>query len=113
MGACVDISRMMILANRLADTWGISVPEFPVVACAAEWMSEKAVAIGHYVVSTGIDVFLGVAPPVAGGGEMVTWLTEGVRNITGAAFTVEPDPDKLTKALVARVEEKRKALGLT
>jgi hydroxylamine reductase (hybrid-cluster protein) len=44
---------------------------------------------------------------------MVEWLTEGVRKITGAAFTVEPDPDKITKALVARVEEKRKALGLT
>ncbi|MDR2570429.1 MAG: anaerobic carbon-monoxide dehydrogenase catalytic subunit [Oscillospiraceae bacterium] len=112
MGACVDISRMMLLANRIAMDWDIDVPQVPVVACAAEWMSEKAVAIGHYVVSTGIDTFLGVSPPVKGSVVYDKLLSEGVKDITGATFTVEEDPDKLVKAIIDRIEEKRKELGL-
>jgi len=112
MGACVDISRMMLLANRIAMDWEIDVPQIPVVACAAEWMSEKAVAIGHYVISTGIDTFLGVSPPVAGSIEMVELLTHDVKKICGATFSVHTDPYELTEAIVKRVEEKRVELGL-
>ncbi|MEG2383778.1 MAG: anaerobic carbon-monoxide dehydrogenase catalytic subunit, partial [Oscillospiraceae bacterium] len=50
MGSCVDISRMMILASRLSEDWGIDIPQIPLVGCAPEWMSEKAVSIGNYVV---------------------------------------------------------------
>ena len=60
MGSCVDISRMMILASELAKDSGLNISQLPVVGCAPEWMSEKAVSIGNYVVATGIDTFLGV-----------------------------------------------------
>ena len=59
MGSCVDISRMMILASDIAKDWGINISQVPVVGCAPEWMSEKAVSIGNYVVATGIETFLG------------------------------------------------------
>ncbi|MDR2486974.1 MAG: anaerobic carbon-monoxide dehydrogenase catalytic subunit, partial [Clostridiales Family XIII bacterium] len=55
MGACVDISRMMLLVNEIADDWGVLTTQLPIVGCAPEWMSEKAVAIANYVVATGID----------------------------------------------------------
>ncbi|MCF0120488.1 MAG: carbon monoxide dehydrogenase, partial [Oscillospiraceae bacterium] len=70
MGSCVDISRMMLLANGIAKDWGITIPEVPVVGCAPEWMSEKAVSIANYVVATGIDTYLGVEPQVSGSSEM-------------------------------------------
>ena len=57
MGSCVDISRMMILASELAKCAGTHVSQLPVVGCAPEWMSEKAVSIGNYVIGTGIDTF--------------------------------------------------------
>ena len=66
MGSCVDISRMMILAAELAKDSGLKISQLPVVGCAPEWMSEKAVSIGNYVVATGIDTFLGVDPYVSG-----------------------------------------------
>ena len=66
MGSCVDISRMMILAAELAKDSGLNISQLPVVGCAPEWMSEKAVSIGNYVVATGIDTFLGVDPYVSG-----------------------------------------------
>ena len=62
MGSCVDISRMMILAAELAKDSGLNISQLPVVGCAPEWMSEKAVSIGNYVVATGLDTFLGVDP---------------------------------------------------
>ena len=67
MGSCVDISRMMILASDIAKDWGIDIAQVPVVGCAPEYMSEKAVSIGNYVVATGIDTFLGVDPYTKGG----------------------------------------------
>ena len=112
MGSCVDISRMMVLASRLAIDSGLNISQLPLVGCAPEWMSEKAVSIGNYVVATGIDTFLGVAPQVTGSSEMVWWLTEGIRDWVEAAYYVETDIDKLGDAMIARIEEKRAALGI-
>ena len=112
MGSCVDISRMMILAAELAKDSGLNISQLPVVGCAPEWMSEKAVSIGNYVVATGIDTFLGVDPYVSGSDKIAQLLTEGVRDWVEAAYTVEKDIDKLGDAMIARIEEKRTALGI-
>ena len=47
MGSCVDISRMMILASELSKDSGLNISQLPVVGCAPEWMSEKAVYLGN------------------------------------------------------------------
>ena len=112
MGSCVDISRMMILASELAKCAGTHVSQLPVVGCAPEWMSEKAVSIGNYVIGTGLDTFLGVDPYVSGSSEIAEILTNGTREWVEAAFTVEKDIDKLGDAMIARIEEKRAALGI-
>ena len=112
MGSCVDISRMMILASELAKCAGTHVSQLPVVGCAPEWMSEKAVSIGNYVIGTGIDTFLGVDPYVSGSSEIAEILTNGTREWVEAASTVEKDIDKLGDAMIARIEEKRAALGI-
>ena len=112
MGSCVDISRMMLLATGIAKDWGIDVPQVPVVGCAPEWMSEKAVSIANYVVSTGIDTYLGVEPQVKGSAQMMQLITEGTRGITGAGYIINTDPDKLAQAMIDGIEAKRKALGI-
>ncbi len=112
MGSCVDISRMMILASEIAKDAGLNISQLPVVGCAPEWMSEKAVSIGNYVVATGIDTFLGVAPQVTGSPEVVELLTSGLNDWVEATFTVEADLEKLGDAMIERIEEKRAALGI-
>lgn len=112
MGSCVDISRMMVLVAELAKDSGLKISQLPVVGCAPEWMSEKAVSIGNYVIATGIDTFLGVDPYVSGSSEMAQWLTNDVRNMVEAAFTVETDIEKLVDAMIDRIEEKRAAIGI-
>ena len=112
MGSCVDISRMMVLVAELAKDSGLNISQLPVVGCAPEWMSEKAVSIGNYVVATGLDTFLGVDPYVSGSTEVTELLTSGLRDWVEAAYTVEKDIDKLGDAMIARIEEKRDALGI-
>ena len=112
MGSCVDISRMLVLAATLAKDAGLHISQLPVVGCAPEWMSEKAVSIGNYVIGSGIDTFLGVDPYACGSSEMVEILTNGTKEWVETAFTVEKDIEKLGDAMIAKIEEKRAALGI-
>ena len=112
MGSCVDISRMMILASDIAKDWGIDISQVPVVGCAPEYMSEKAVSIGNYVVATGIETFLGVDPYTKGGSEVVKLLQGEVADWVGAKFVVELDIEKLGDRMMETIEAKRAALGI-
>ncbi|MDR1320222.1 MAG: anaerobic carbon-monoxide dehydrogenase catalytic subunit [Gracilibacteraceae bacterium] len=112
MGACVDISRMMLLVNEIANDWGVDVTRLPIVGCAPEWMSEKAVAIANYVVATGIDTYLGIEPQVKGSAEMMRLITEGTRKITGAGYIINTDPHALVQAMIDGIEQKRALLGI-
>ena len=114
MGSCVDISRMMVLASDIAKDWGINISQVPVVGCAPEWMSEKAVSIGNYVVATGIETFLGV-DPYSKGSEEVTRLLQGedgIKEWVEAKFVVDTDIDSLGDKMIACIEAKRAALGI-
>lgn len=112
MGSCVDISRILALVGATANHLGVDFSDLPVVGVAPEWMSEKAVAIGTYVVTTGIDTWLGVVPPVTGSPEVVDILTNRIEEWTGAKFFIEPDPHKTVEQIVNRINEKRKRLGI-
>ena len=114
MGSCVDISRMMVLASDLAKDWGCNISQLPLVGCAPEWMSEKAVSIGNYVVATGIDTFLGVDPYSKGSSEITELLQgeTGVKKWLEANYTVETDIEKLGDKMIERIEEKRTALNI-
>ncbi len=112
MGSCVDISRMMVLAARIAKDSGWNISQIPLVGCAPEWMSEKAVSIGNYVVATGIDTYLGVEPYAYGSSEVDGLLKGGLKDWVEACYTVEKDIDKLGDLMIERIEEKRTALGI-
>ncbi|MGD2146039.1 MAG: hypothetical protein PVH41_05040, partial [Anaerolineae bacterium] len=77
-----------------------------------EWMSEKAVSIGTYVVSSGVYTVLGTVPQVLGSPNVTSLLTAGAEDVVGATFAVEPDPHRAAVLMLRRIESKRKALGL-
>ena len=54
MGSCVDISRILVAAAAIANALGVDISDLPAAGAAPEWMSEKAVAIGAYVVGSGV-----------------------------------------------------------
>jgi carbon-monoxide dehydrogenase catalytic subunit len=112
MGSCVDISRILVACAAIANALGVDIADLPVAGAAPEWMSEKAVSIGTYVVSSGIYTVLGVAPPVLGGPAVTQLLTDGAEGVIGAKFAVEPDPVKASELILQHIQAKRKALGL-
>jgi len=112
MGSCVDISRILVVCAAIANALGVDISDLPVAGAAPEWMSEKAVSIGAYVVSSGIYTVLGVVPPVLGSPVVTQLLTDGAEGVVGAKFGVEPDPEQAALLIRRHIEAKRKALGL-
>ena len=112
MGSCVDNVRILVLASALANALGTDISDLPIAGAAPEWYSEKAVAIGAYFVASGVYTVLGPMPPITGSMNVVKLLTEGLKDVVGATFQVEPDPEKAALAMRRHIEEKRAKLGL-
>jgi len=113
MGSCVDNTRILVLAAALAKHLGVDIHQLPLAGAAPEWYSEKAIAIGCYVVASGITTVLGVQPPIFGSPKVVDLLASGLDGVVGAKFAVEPDPEAAAILIRKHIETKRKGLGLT
>ncbi len=112
MGSCVDNSRILVALNAVAEALGVDISDLPVFGSAPEAMSSKAVSIGTWFVTQGVNVHLGVIPPVLGSELVTKLLTEDVEKLVGARFVVEPDPKKAAEIMLDHIDRKRRALGL-
>jgi len=112
MGSCVDISRILSVAAEAANALGVDISDLPLAGAAPEYMSEKAVSIGAYVVASGIFVLLGVIPPILGSQNVTQLLAQDAEGVVGARFAVEPDPVAGAMLISKHIEAKRKALGI-
>jgi anaerobic carbon-monoxide dehydrogenase catalytic subunit len=112
LGSCVDNVRILVLVSALANALDVDISDLPIAGAAPEWYSEKAVTIGTYFVASGVTTVLGPMPPIAGSMNVVKLLTEGLNDVVGATFAVEPDPEKAAILIRRHIEGKREALGL-
>ncbi len=111
VGSCVDNSRILHLCAVLANHAGLDISDLPVAASAPEWYSEKAAAIGLYAVASGIFTHLGLPPHILGSAMITDLALNGLENVYGATFGVEPDPLKAADMIDTRIRTKRLALG--
>ena len=112
MGSCVDNSRAVALTVAVAQYLGVDTHQLPIVASAAEAVSEKAVSIGAYAVAAGLPTHVGVMLPVLGSRLVTQVLTDKVKDLTGGYFIVDLDPDSAADKLLAAIDERRRGLGL-
>ena len=112
MGSCVDNSRAVALAVAVADYVGVDTDKLPVVASAAEAVSEKAVSIGAYAVAAGLPTHVGVMLPVLGSQLVTGVLTDKVKDLTGGYFIVDLDPESAADKLLEAIDARRAGLGL-
>ena len=112
LGSCVDNSRAVALAVAVADYLGVDTDKLPVVASAAEAVSEKAVSIGAYAVAAGLPTHVGVMLPVLGSPLVTEVLTDKVKDLTGGYFIVDLDPESAADQLLRAIDERRAGLGL-
>jgi carbon-monoxide dehydrogenase catalytic subunit len=113
VGSCVDNSRIIVIACALANALGVDIDKLPLAGAAPEWYSEKAVAIAFYVMASGIFTVLGVMPPIGGSDNVTKLATSGLKDVFGACFAVEPNPDRAADLIINHIAEKRKGLGLS
>ncbi len=113
VGSCVDNVRILVLAAALANALATDISNLPLAGAAPEWYSEKAVSIGAYFVASGVFTVLGPMPPITGSINVVNLLTRGLDDALGAAFAVEPDPEKAARLIRRHIENKRQGLGLS
>jgi carbon-monoxide dehydrogenase catalytic subunit len=112
MGSCADNSRILVTLNAIAEALGVDISDLPVFGSAPEAMSSKAVAIGTWFVAQGVNVHLGVVPPVLGSEAVVKMLTEDIEKLVGARFVVEPNIKKAAELILEHIDRKRRLLGL-
>jgi len=114
LGSCVDNSRILLAATEVVKAGGLGhdIRDLPVAGSAPEWMSEKAIAIGQYFVSSGVYTVFGYHMPLDGAPVFRDYLYKELENIYGGMWDCEPDPIKHAHKMIAHIDKKRKELGI-
>jgi carbon-monoxide dehydrogenase catalytic subunit len=114
VGSCVDNSRILIACAQMVAEGGLGddISEMPVAGAAPEWMSEKAITIGWYVVASGIFTVFSDPLPVMGAPNLTKFVTEEVEKLVGARWAFEADPVKAARLMIEHINQKREALKL-
>ena len=114
LGSCVDNSRILLAATEVVRAGGLGndIQDLPAAGSAPEWMSEKAIAIGHYFVSSGVYTVFGYHMPLDGAPVFKEHLYKEMETIYGGKWDCEPDPVKHAQKMIAHIDKKRKELGI-
>jgi carbon-monoxide dehydrogenase catalytic subunit len=114
MGSCVDNSRILIAAAEMVKIGGLGdcMADLPVAGAAPEWMSEKAISIGHYFVASGVYTVFGVTFPIVEETKFHRHLFEGLEEMGYGKWGFAKDPHEMAKLMIAHIDKKRKALGI-
>ncbi|OQY58497.1 MAG: carbon-monoxide dehydrogenase catalytic subunit [Desulfobacteraceae bacterium 4572_88] len=114
LGSCVDNSRILLAATEVVKAGGLGkdICDLPVAGSAPEWMSEKAISIGHYFVASGVYTVFGYILPTSGAPVFHDYLSKEMENITGGMWDLEPDPILHARKMIAHIDKKRKELGI-
>jgi len=114
LGSCVDNTRILLAATEVVKAGGLGndISDLPAAGSAPEWMSEKAIAIGQYFVTSGVYVVFGYHMPLDGAPEFKKYLYEDIEELYGGKWDCEPDPIKHAHKIIDHIDKKRAALGI-
>ena len=114
LGSCVDNSRILLAATEVVRAGGLGkdLSDLPAAGSAPEWMSEKAISIGQYVVASGVYTVFGAVFPTSGAPVFQDYLFHGHEKLYGGMWDFEADPVKHAQKMIAHIDKKRKALGI-
>jgi len=114
VGSCVDNARILMVLTNIVNEGGLGedISDLPVAGAAPEWMSEKAVSIGFYFVSSGVFTTLGMPFPIEGSEKLTRYVTDEIEKDVGGKFAFEPDPIAAARLMIDHIDAKRAALKL-
>jgi carbon-monoxide dehydrogenase catalytic subunit len=91
---------------------GSDISDLPVAGAAPEWMSEKAVAIGFYVIASGVFTVLNPSLPVLGSKLVSEFIYDKIKSLIGANFAYESNPVEAAHLMIDHINKKREELKL-
>ena len=114
LGSCVDNSRILLAATEVVKAGGLGteLKDLPAAGSAPEWMSEKAISIGQYFVSSGVYTIFGGTFPTSGAPVFEKHLFEEMLKMYGGRWDYEADPILHARKMIAHIDAKRKELGI-
>jgi carbon-monoxide dehydrogenase catalytic subunit len=114
IGSCVDNSRILIACAEMVKEGGLgeSIADLPVAGAAPEWMSEKAISIGHYFVASGVFTIFGVTYPIVEGTKFHKHIFDELGSMGMGKWAFAKDPYDMAKQMIDHIDERRKALGI-
>jgi len=114
VGSCVDNSRILIACAEMVRVGGLgeSIADLPVAGAAPEWMSEKAISIGHYFVASGVYTVFGVTFPIIEETKFHKLLFEGLEELGFGKWGFTVDPYEMAHMMIEHIDKKRRALGI-
>ncbi len=114
MGSCVDNSRILMAATEMVHTGGLGndICELPAVGCAPQWMSEKAVSIGMYFVTSGVQVVFGPNFPTIKSKKTTHFLFHEIERYFGGSWRVAKTANEFVNIMIDRINQKRRELGI-
>ncbi len=114
LGSCVDNSRILMAATKVVQAGGLGndISDLPAAGSAPEWMSEKAISIGHYFVASGVYTVFGVGLPVTGAPVFQDYLFNQLEKELGGKWDLVIDPVEHARKMIAHIDKKRKELGI-
>jgi carbon-monoxide dehydrogenase catalytic subunit len=114
LGSCVDSSRILLAATEVVKAGGLGndICDLPAAGSAPEWMSEKAISIGHYFVASGVYTVFGVTLPTSGAPDFQKYIFEDFEKMYGGMWDLEADPVRHAQKMIAHIDKKRHELGI-
>ena len=114
LGSCVDNSRILLAATEVVKAGGLGkdICDLPAAGSAPEWMSEKAISIGHYFVASGVYTVFGLHLPTSGAPVFHDYISKEMEKLYGGRWDLEADPIKHAQLMIAHIDKKRKELGI-
>ncbi|MFZ7113080.1 MAG: anaerobic carbon-monoxide dehydrogenase catalytic subunit [Desulfatiglandales bacterium] len=114
LGSCVDNSRILIACAEMVRVGGLgdSIADLPVAGAAPEWMSEKAISIGHYFVASGVFTVFGVTFPIIEETKFHKLLFDGLGELGFGKWGFTRDPYDMAHLMIQHIDQKRRALGI-
>jgi carbon-monoxide dehydrogenase catalytic subunit len=114
VGSCVDNTRILTTLTQMSTEGGLGtdISDIPGVGIAPEWMSEKAIAIGCYLVASGVYTIFGGTSPVQASPVVSEYISKGWEKELGGKFEFVEEVEEILARSLAHIDAKRKALGL-
>jgi len=110
LGPCLEVSRLLPAFAEMVSAGGVGedISDLPLVVCAPQWRSERAVAIGQYFVASGALVVYGPNFPTAQSRVVTDYLFQEMEKLVGGMWRTAETTEEFVSIIMEYLDNKNK-----